>query len=101
MVAKPVGNIRFAWPLIAVHLALALPLAWLLNIWADEASTLHTTQNGLAYAFRHAAADERQAPLYFWILGLWRDLNGSIFFARLFSLICVAAAISVKRPSSG
>lgn len=75
------------------HLAIALPLAWVLNIWADEASTLYTTRNGLFNAFQNALADEKQAPFYFWILSLWRDLNGSIFFARLFSVLCSLIAI--------
>ncbi len=95
MDATASGNSRFTWTLIALHLALVIPLAYLLNIWADEASTLYTTQNGLLYALQHAAADEKQAPLYFWILSFWRDINGSIFFARLFSIICSVAAISV------
>jgi len=80
---------------VVVHLALTLPLAYLLNIWADEASTLHTTQHGFFVAFQNAAADEKQAPLYFWVLSLWRSLNDSIFFARLFSVICSAVAIKV------
>lgn len=81
--------------LIVLHLAIVLPLAYYLNIWADEASTLHTTQNGFLTAFQHAAADERQAPLYFWIMSLWRGISGSIFFARVFSIICSLAAIKL------
>ncbi len=79
--------------IVVLHLLIALPLAYLLNIWADEASTLHTTEHGLGFAIRHALADEKQAPLYFWILSLWRELSGSILFARLFSVICAAVAI--------
>lgn len=81
--------------LIVVHLAIALPLAFSLNIWADEASSLYTTQNGFLSAFQNAAANEKQAPLYFWILSLWRLFNDSIFFARLFSVICSVLAIVV------
>lgn len=81
--------------LIVLHLLMVLPLAYFLNIWADEASTLYTTQNGFWPAFQNAAADEKQAPLYFWIMSLWRSINGSIFFARLFSIICIAAAIKL------
>ena len=73
--------------LIVLHLAVVLPLAYSLNIWADEGSTLYTTQHGVFAAFQHAAADERQAPFYFWVLSIWRTLNSSIFFARLFSII--------------
>ncbi len=80
---------------VVVHIALTLPLAYLLNIWADEASTLHTTQHGFFVVFQNAAADEKQAPLYFWVLSLWRSINDSIFFARLFSVISSAVAIKV------
>ena len=79
--------------LIALHLLIVLPLAYFLNIWADEASTLYTTQKGFITAFHNAATDERQAPLYFWILSIWRSIDGSIFFARLFSVICSLASI--------
>lgn len=81
--------------LIILHLLIVLPLAYSLNIWSDEASTLYTTQHGFLAAFQHAAADERQAPLYFWLMSLWRLANDSIFFARLFSVICTAFAIKV------
>ena len=79
--------------LIVLHLAITVPLAWILNIWADEASTLYTTQNGFLNAFQHALTDEKQAPLYFWLLSLWRGIDSSIFFARLFSIICSLIAI--------
>ncbi len=79
---------------MAVHLALALPLAYVLNIWADEASTLYTTQN-ISHALSHAMADELQAPLYFWVLSVWRQIDGSIFFARAFSILCSLASIKI------
>lgn len=82
-------------PLIALHLAVTLPLAYLLNIWVDEASTLYTTENGFSSALQNALAQEKQAPLYFWVLSLWRALNGSVFFARLLSIIFSVAAIIV------
>ncbi|CAN5597659.1 hypothetical protein BH20ACI4_BH20ACI4_11760 [soil metagenome] len=79
--------------LIFLHLAAALPLAYFVNIWADEASTLYTTQNGFPYALQNAFSIEKQAPLYFWVLSLWRGLDDSVFFARLFSIIISALAI--------
>lgn len=79
--------------LIFLHLLVVLPLAYYLNIWADEASTLYTTQSGFSAAFQNALADEKQAPLYFWMLSLWREINDSIFFARLFSIVCSLLAI--------
>ncbi len=84
--------------LIVLHLAIVLPLAYFLNIWTDEASTLYSTQHGFLNAFQHAATDEKQAPLYFWIMSLWRLLNDSIFFARLFAVIvsCVSIAFFAR-----
>jgi len=91
------GNEKFSrstlLAVIAVHLAIVLPLAYLLNIWVDEASTLYTTQSGFLHAFQHAWADEKQAPLYFWIMSLWRMMSDSFFFARLFSIICTTGGI--------
>ena len=81
--------------LILLHLLIVLPLAYFLNVWADEASTLYSTQHGFWPAFQSAAADEKQAPLYFWIMSLWRSVNGSIFFVRLFSIICSGVAIKL------
>lgn len=79
--------------LIFMHLAIAVPLAFTLNIWADEASTLYTTQNGFWRAFQNLFTDEKQAPLYFLFLSLWRKINDSVFFARLFSVIFSLLAI--------
>ena len=79
--------------IIALHAAIALPLAYLLNIWMDEASSLYTTGSGVLHAFQSAAVNEEQAPLYFWILSLWRYIDGSIFFARVFSILCSGVSI--------
>ncbi len=85
---------KFLLILIFLHLAIALPLAFQLNIWVDEASTHYTTQNGFVQAFRNMFSDEKQAPLYFLMLSLWRKISDSIFFARLFSIICSLLAIA-------
>lgn len=81
--------------LIFLHVAIALPFAYYLNIWVDEASTLQTTQNGLVIAFRGLFANEKQAPLYFLLLSVWRSIDHSFFFARAFSIICSGLAIAV------
>jgi uncharacterized membrane protein len=80
--------------LIFLHLLIALPLAYYLNIWVDEASTLHTTANGLYPAMVGALRDENQSPLYFWIASVWRMADGSIFWLRIFSVLC--SVISIK-----
>lgn len=87
------GETKFVLVLMFLHFAVAAPFAYFLNIWVDEASTLYTTQNGFIQTFRSVFADEKQAPLYFLILSLWRLLDDSIFFARLFSIVCSALAI--------
>lgn len=82
--------------LILLHLGITVPMAYRLSIWVDEAFTLNTTGRGIAYAFHQAIRFELQPPVYFVLLNLWRDLNGSIFFARLFSILCVALAIKIS-----
>lgn len=86
-------NRRSVFLLMIFHLLIALPLAFFVNIWVDEASTIHTTGNGFFFALQHAFETEKQAPLYFWVLSLWRGINDSIFFARLFSIIFSLLAI--------
>lgn len=86
---------NFSFILILAHLAVVLPFAWKLNIWMDEGSTLYSTEHGFVHTFFNAYSDEKQAPLYFLILSLWRDINGSIFFARLFSIGCSLLAIRI------
>lgn len=86
---------KFLFLLIFLHLAIALPLAFYLNVWTDEASTLYTTQRGFFQTYANLFTDEKQAPLYFLLMSLWRKLSDSFFFARLFSIICSALAIKV------
>jgi Dolichyl-phosphate-mannose-protein mannosyltransferase len=91
---------RAAWPTlahisVAINLAITLPLATVLNIWQDEAYTMHTTGGTVGYAFSQALGFEQNAPLYFVLMSVWRHVNGSLFFARLFSVLCVALAIAL------
>lgn len=79
--------------LIFVHLLITLPLAYVLNAWVDEASTLYNTQKGFIDSALNVFHTEKQAPLYFILLSIWRDIDGSILFARLFSIICSCLAI--------
>jgi hypothetical protein len=76
------------WGLMLLSFCLSLILAYLLDIRFDEAFTLNTTSQGVVYAFRQAIKFEQQAPLYFVLLSLWRKIDSSIFFARLFSVLC-------------
>jgi hypothetical protein len=76
-----------------LHLAVALALAARLDIWIDEGYTLETTGRGLRYALQQALSFENQPPLYFLLLSVWRRLNDSIFFARLFSILFGVAGL--------
>ena len=80
---------------IILHLVITLPLAYFLNIWSDEASTLYTTERGFLQTFQNVFADEKQAPLYFLALSVWREISHSIFFARFFSIVFSVIAIKV------
>lgn len=62
-----------------LQLLLTLPLAARLNLWLDEAYSLHTTGGGTLRALDEAIRHELQAPLYFIVLQLWRELDHSLF----------------------
>lgn len=84
-----------SWPLIG-HLVITLFLAQQLNIWIDEAYSLDTTSRTLGYALERSLNYEIQPPLYFILLTLWRSLNDSIFWARLFSTLCITMALHLS-----
>jgi hypothetical protein len=82
------------WLGAALVLLVATPLAATLNIWIDEAYTLHTTGSGLGFAWQQAEVFELQPPLYFVLLAAWRELDErSVFFARIPSLLFAAATV--------
>lgn len=77
------------WALMGLSFCLSLVLAYFLDIRFDEAFTLNTTSRSISYAFYQALKFEQQAPLYFVLLSIWRKVDSSIFFARLFSILFV------------
>lgn len=79
--------------IVALHLAVVVPLAAVLNIWIDEAYTLQSTGGGIGRAIERAIRFELQPPLYFVGLTLWRTMGESLFFARLLSVLCTTAAV--------
>jgi len=79
--------------ILAAHVALTVWLSAVLNVWVDEAYTLHTTSLGLTHVAKQALTWELQPPLYFVLLASWRLLNGSILWARLLSVLAVALAV--------
>lgn len=82
--------------LILANLAITIPLAIKLGVWVDEAFTLQTTTGSIGFTLQRALKFELQAPLFFILLNLWRSFNDSIFFARLFSIICIVISIFVS-----
>jgi uncharacterized membrane protein len=78
---------------IGLNLFISGFLAYFLNIGIDDAYSLDTSSKDLAYAVHQAIHFEIQAPLYFILLYLWRTLDQSIFFARLFSILCIALTL--------
>lgn len=88
------------WVLMLLSIALALPLSVALNIRFDEAFTLQTTADGPVYAFKQAIGFGQQAPLYFVLMSVWRFVSESIFFARLFSVLCFPLIVWVAAEVS-
>ncbi len=88
-------RVSLATAAVVLNLAIALPLAYALNIWQDEAYTLHTTAHGIQYALQQAVAFEQNAPLYFLIVVALRHVSESVFFLRGFSVLCAAATVSI------
>ena len=77
----------------------SLFLSYRLNMWVDEAYTFRTTGGGAVFALREALRFEAQPPLYFVALSIWRLLNPSLFWGRIFSLGSVFGALVVLRRS--
>ncbi len=72
-----------------------------LGTWTDEEYTLATTAHGFAFGWQRAIDVELQAPLYFAVLAVWREVDSSVWFARLFSVLCATgfffALLSILR----
>jgi len=85
----------FLIAILGAHLALTVWLSAVLNIWVDEAYTLHTTSLSVGDTARQALTWEVQPPLYFVLINFWRQLGSGIFFVRLFSVIAVAVGVYI------
>ena len=82
---------RRTYVVAAAYALLLLATASQFGTWTDEEYTLATTAHGAAHAWRRAIDFEVQAPLYFTLLGLWRKLDGDVWFARAFSILSATA----------
>src|SRR5665647_3232622 len=79
----------FFYGFIIIYSVSLIFLSYKLNIWEDEAYSLHTTSKNLATVIRESYDFEGQPPFYFLLLAIWRHINSGIFFARLLSLIFI------------
>ena len=86
--------------LILLNLAITITLSATLNIWIDEAFTLLTTSRDIPYAIKHSIEFELQPPAYFVLLNIWRNINSSPFFSRLFSSLCIALSVIIVKKLS-
>jgi uncharacterized membrane protein len=74
-----------------MYVIVAILIATQFGTWTDEEYTLATTAHGPLYAYGHALTYELQAPLYFVLEALWRELDpSSVLWARLPSIACNA-----------
>jgi uncharacterized membrane protein len=80
---------------IFIYLACLFFLCNKLNVSIDETCSLNTTSKDLSYAIKQSYSFEGQPPVYFALLSVWRGINSSVFFARLFSVffVCIAAFV--------
>lgn len=86
------GRDGLSYPLLVffmLYYSVMLILAAYLNIWEDEVYSLNTSSGGPAYAFKQSFEFELQPPVYFLLLTIWRTVSGSIFWARLLSVILI------------
>jgi hypothetical protein len=62
-------------------------------IWVDEGYSLMTSSQTVTFAFKKAIQIEFQPPLFYVLLNLWRNINHSIYFARLLSILLLFISI--------
>ncbi len=88
---RSTGTIYYVLFLVTYFIIL-IYLANRLYIWEDEGYSLHTSAHNLKEVIRLSYNFEGQPPFYFVLLSLWRNINASIFFARLMSIACIGGA---------
>ena len=90
------------WTLViaGASAVVACVLAAVLNVWIDECYTLDTISRTISYAWNQALHFESQPPGYFIALTLWHRIVETVFFARLFSVLCTVGTILAARRLS-
>ena len=85
---KWLNNIYFIG-FLAIYVSFLVYITSIINISEDEAYTLNTTSRNFWDVIHQAYNFEAQPPFYFIVLSLWRKIADGIFFAKLFSIICI------------
>ena len=85
----------FFYTFILVYAAAITFLSARLNISNDEIFSLDTTSNNLSGVIRQSYNFEGQPPVYFILLSIWRNIDSSVFFGRLFSVLFVGLSAFV------
>lgn len=75
------------------HFIVAAILCMNLSVWRDEGYSLATTSHDPLTAWGLGISFELQAPLYFFLLSLWRTIDEGYFFARLFSAFATTGTL--------
>ncbi len=86
------------WALAGAVIALAALATWnsaRKSLWIDEAYSEYTSRLPVLGAMRRGLHYELQAPLYFGLLALWRDINNSVMFGRALSTLAAMAFVVV------
>ena len=65
------------------------------EVWVDEAYSLTTSSHSFLDIFFISLNFEGNPPLYFLLLGIWRMLDPSVFFARILSIVLTVLATGV------
>ncbi len=65
------------------------------SLWIDEAYSEYTSRLPVLGAIRRGLHYELQAPLYFGLLALWREINSSVMFGRALSTLAAMAFVVV------
>lgn len=79
--------------IIGLHLSITLFLSAQLTIWIDEAYSLATSDRSGFETLRWAIGFEEQAPLYFLVLWLFRQVHDTIWMARLPSVLAIGMTL--------
>jgi uncharacterized membrane protein len=78
-----------------LYVAVLVYLAGVAAVWEDEFYTLNTTSRSLSEVFSQSYHFEAQPPFYFVLLKLWRLIFPTVFFARIFSVLCIAGSVII------